>query len=74
VCGAAAAAILAADHRATEEPMARQGHRIAVTLQSSAGTGHVYMTNKSRRNTPDRLEIKKYDPVARQHVVYKEKR
>jgi large subunit ribosomal protein L33 len=54
--------------------MGRQGHRIAVTLQSTAGTGHVYMTNKSRRNTPDRMEIKKYDPVVRQHVVYKEKR
>jgi large subunit ribosomal protein L33 len=54
--------------------MGRQGHRLTITLESTAGTGHVYMSDKSRRNTPDRLEIKKYDPVARKHVVYKEKR
>jgi large subunit ribosomal protein L33 len=43
-------------------------------LESSAGTGHVYVTQKSKRNTPDRLEVKKYDPIARKHVPYKEAR
>ncbi|MDX5434922.1 MAG: 50S ribosomal protein L33 [Halomonas sp.] len=41
-------------------------------LVSSAGTGHFYTTNKNKRNTPDKLEFKKYDPVVRKHVMYKE--
>lgn len=49
-------------------------HRNSIRLESTAGTGHIYVTNKSKRNTPDRLEIKKYDPVKRQHVIYKETR
>jgi large subunit ribosomal protein L33 len=32
------------------------------------------MTNKSRRNTPDRLELRKYDPVLRRHVIFREER
>jgi large subunit ribosomal protein L33 len=39
---------------------------------SSAGTGHFYTTDKNKRTTPDKLEMKKYDPVVRQHVMYKE--
>jgi len=39
---------------------------------SSAGTGHFYTTDKNKRTTPDKLEMKKYDPVARKHVTYKE--
>ena len=31
-----------------------------------------YHTTKNKRTTPDKMEIKKYDPVARKHVVYKE--
>jgi len=41
-------------------------------LESSAGTGHFYTTDKNKRTTPDKLEIKKFDPVARKHVMYKE--
>ncbi|WP_156265203.1 50S ribosomal protein L33, partial [Enterococcus faecium] len=41
-------------------------------LVSSAGTGHFYTTDKNKRNMPGKFEIKKYDPVVRQHVVYKE--
>jgi|TARA_A200000159_G_scaffold69784_1_gene64792 large subunit ribosomal protein L33 len=41
-------------------------------MNSSAGTGHFYTTDKNKRTTPDKLEMKKYDPVARKHVVYKE--
>ena len=41
-------------------------------LVSSAGTGHFYTTNKNKRNTPEKIEIKKYDPVVRKHVAYKE--
>ena len=41
-------------------------------LESSAGTGHFYTTTKNKRTMPDKMEIKKYDPVARKHVMYKE--
>src|SRR4051794_31594151 len=41
-------------------------------LESSAGTGHFYTTTKNKRTTPDKIEIKKYDPKARKHVIYKE--
>jgi len=43
-----------------------------IKLESSAGTGHFYTTDKNKRNTPGKMEIKKYDPVARKHVMYKE--
>ncbi len=41
-------------------------------MVSSADTGHYYTTTKNKRTTPDKLEMKKYDPVVRKHVVYKE--
>ena len=46
--------------------------RDKIKLVSTAGTGHFYTTDKNKRNTPDKLEFKKFDPVARKHVVYKE--
>ena len=46
--------------------------RDKIKLVSSAGTGHYYTTMKSKRNTPDKIQIKKYDPVVRKHVIYKE--
>ncbi len=46
--------------------------REKIKLVSSAGTGHFYTTTKNKRNTPDKLEIKKFDPVVRKHVAYKE--
>ncbi|HEX3171344.1 MAG TPA: 50S ribosomal protein L33 [Burkholderiales bacterium] len=46
--------------------------REKIKLESTAGTGHFYTTNKNKRTTPDKLEIKKFDPVARKHVIYKE--
>jgi len=46
--------------------------RDKIKLESTAGTGHFYTTNKNKRTTPDKLEIKKFDPVARKHVLYKE--
>ncbi len=48
--------------------------RDKIKLVSSAGTGHFYTTTKNKRNTPDKLQFKKYDPVARKHVMYKEAR
>lgn len=46
--------------------------RDKIRLNSSAGTGHFYTTDKNKRNMPGKMEIKKYDPVARKHVMYKE--
>ena len=46
--------------------------RDKIKMVSSAGTGHFYTTTKNKRTTPDKLEMKKYDPVVRQHVTYKE--
>lgn len=46
--------------------------REKIRLNSSAGTGHFYTTDKNKRTTPDKMEVKKYDPVARKHVIYKE--
>ena len=46
--------------------------REKIKLESTAGTGHFYTTTKNKKNTPDKMEIKKYDPVVRKHVVYKE--
>ena len=46
--------------------------RDKVKLVSSAGTGHFYTTTKNKRTMTEKLEIKKYDPVVRKHVLYKE--
>lgn len=46
--------------------------REIIKLVSSAGTGHFYTTTKNRKTKPDKIEIKKYDPKVRKHVVYKE--
>ena len=43
--------------------------REKIRLVSSAGTGHFYTTTKNKRKTPDKLRLKKYDPVVRQHAV-----
>ncbi len=46
--------------------------RDKIKLVSSAGTGHYYTTTKNKRTMTGKLELKKYDPVVRKHVVYKE--
>ncbi len=46
--------------------------REKIKLESTAGTGHFYTTNKNKRTTPDKMEVRKFDPVARKHVIYKE--
>jgi large subunit ribosomal protein L33 len=45
--------------------------RSYVKLQSSESP-HCYYVQKNRRNTTKRLELRKYDPVVRKHVVYQE--
>ena len=48
--------------------------RPIIKLRSTAGTGYTYVTRKNRRNTPDRLVLKKFDPIVRRHIEFKEAR
>ena len=55
-------------------PMARNELRPIIKLRSTAGTGFTYVTRKNRRNDPDRMTLRKYDPIARRHVDFREER
>jgi large subunit ribosomal protein L33 len=57
-----------------EVDMARNDLRPIVKLRSTAGTGYTYVTRKSRRNDPDRLTLRKFDPRAGRHVDFREER
>ena len=46
--------------------------REKIKLESSAGTGHFYTTTKNKRTKPEKMEVMKFDPKARKHVIYKE--
>lgn len=46
--------------------------RINIKLVSTAGTGHYYTTTKNPKKTTEKLLKKKYDPVIRKHIEYKE--
>ena len=46
--------------------------REKIKLESTAGTGHFYTTTKNKRSTPDKLEIKKYNPALRRHTLHRE--
>ena len=43
-----------------------------IKMVSSAKTGHFYTTTKNKRTMPEKLEMKKFDPVVRKYVMYKE--
>jgi large subunit ribosomal protein L33 len=45
---------------------------IKIRLNSTAGTGHFYVTKKNARTMTEKMMVKKYDPVVRKHVEYKE--
>ena len=46
--------------------------RDKIRLVSTAGTGFFYTTDKNKRNMPEKMEIKKFDPKAHKHVIFKE--
>jgi large subunit ribosomal protein L33 len=46
--------------------------REKIKLESTAGTGHFYTTTKNKKTTTEKLAFKKFDPVVRKHVIYKE--
>ena len=43
-----------------------------IQIESTAGTGYRYSVTKNKRLHPDRVEFKKYDPVVKKHVIFKE--
>ena len=49
-----------------------KSHTIQIKLVSSADTGYYYVTKKNPRTITEKLELRKYDPVARKHVIFKE--
>jgi large subunit ribosomal protein L33 len=51
--------------------MAKKENRIIITLRSTE-SAHTYTTTKNKANTSGRLQLKKYDPVVRRHVIFKE--
>ncbi len=48
--------------------------RPIIKLRSTAGTGYMYVTRKNKVNSRERIELKKYDPMVRKHVIFKEER
>ena len=54
--------------------MAKSDKRPVIKLKSTEGTGYTYTTRKNKTNTRDRIELRKYDPVLRRHVIFKEER
>ena len=47
---------------------------LQIKLVSTADTGYFYVTKKNPRTKPEKLELKKFDPIARKHVVFKEQK
>ncbi len=45
---------------------------VKIKLVSTAGTGYYYVTRKNPRNTTEKMTFRKYDPVVRKHVEFKE--
>lgn len=45
---------------------------VLIKLVSSADTGYFYVTKKNTRTASGKLELRKYDPVVRKHVIFKE--
>lgn len=53
--------------------MAKKGNRQLIKLKSTE-SAHTYWTEKNKKNTVDRLNLRKYDPVLRKYVLYKEEK
>jgi len=51
----------------------KTGGRETIRMKSTESP-HVFTTTKNKRNTPDRLQLKRYDPVVKRHVLFKEAR
>ena len=51
----------------------KEGARVNVQLRSSESS-YSYYVSKNKRNDPERMELRKYDPILRRHVSFKEKK
>jgi len=51
----------------------KKGNRVLIKLKSTESP-HIYYSMKNKRNTTKRIEVKKYDPFLRKHVLYRESR
>jgi large subunit ribosomal protein L33 len=49
----------------------KKGNRIVIKLRSTE-SAHTYTSEKNRKNDPSRLELRRYDPTLRRHVLYRE--
>ena len=65
------ASACAADHQVQGTVMAKSA-TIKIRLQSTADTGFFYVTRKNPRNHTEKFTFRKYDPIARKHVEFKE--
>lgn len=52
--------------------MAKKNEKNIIKLESTAGTGYFYVTKRNPKAGSEKLELKKYDPVVRKHVPFKE--
>jgi large subunit ribosomal protein L33 len=52
--------------------MAGNSKRDIIIIESTAGTGYRYSLTKNKRLHPEKVEYKKYDPVVRKHVIFRE--
>lgn len=52
--------------------MAKSKTRIAIRLVSAEKTGFFYVAHKNPRTHPDKMEVRKYDPIVRKHVTFRE--
>jgi large subunit ribosomal protein L33 len=53
--------------------MAAKGSRVTIKMMSTESTNR-FSTQKNKRNTPGRLELRRFDPVVRRHVLYREEK
>jgi len=58
--------------RRTKELSMAKPTTLKIKLESTAGTGFFYVTKKNARTMTEKMVMKKYDPVARKHVEFKE--
>jgi large subunit ribosomal protein L33 len=59
-------------HHIQEGPVMAKPTTVKIKLVSSADTGFFYVTKKNPRNITEKMTFRKYDPVARKHVEFKE--
>ena len=56
----------------SDQNVMAKANSIQIKLVSSAETGFYYVTRKNPRTLTDKVEMRKYDPVVRKHVMFKE--